>query len=58
MTLARAFHPETMAEYIREDLKALEDPHRADTSRILQDLAFSFRMYGRALRRAPDWRPA
>jgi len=32
-------------EYLREELAALENPHRQDRGRILEELVFLFRIY-------------
>ena len=50
--------PETMAVYIREDLKALENPHRQDKRIILEDLRRSFRAYAALSKPAADWSAA
>lgn len=44
----KAFSTEVLADYIRKDLFSLECEHRQDKDRILEDLRWSFRQYGRA----------
>lgn len=49
--------PETMAEYIREDLEALNSPLRKDQKWILEELRSSFRAYRHLAKMEPkaDW---
>lgn len=55
---ALAFTQDVIAEYIREDLKELENPLRMDQGIILQDLRFLFRAYGQKYKKIQDWSPA
>ena len=53
-----AFTQEVLTAYIKDDLAALEHPHRMDQGIILQDLRFLFRAYGQKYKRVEDWKPA